>query len=250
MTIKTIAFDGDDTLWHHENYFEHAESQFHALMNEIGDYPQALEAVKNQHIATLPLWGYGVKSFTLSMIETALTLTGDTISGASLHKILEIGKSLYQHPVILLDHVATTVQALHGKYRLVLITKGDMFAQQTKIAQSNLAPFFDIIEVVSEKDEDTYHKILKRDRINPKEFIMVGNSIKSDILPVLAIGGQGVHIPYHMTWQFERAEVKDKNEKAYITLPSMKDLPALVEAYNADDCRYLSEVKIPAAALS
>jgi len=243
MTIKTIAFDGDDTLWHHENYFEDAEHKFHVLMNEIGDYPQALEAVKSQHIATLPLWGYGVKSFTLAMIQTALSLTNDNIAGQYIHKIMDIGQSLYQHPVILLDHVADTIQRLHGKYQLVLISKGDLMAQQMKIAQSRLAPFFDLIEIVSEKDPDTYHKILKHDRINPKQFVMVGNSIKSDILPVLSIGGQAIHIPYHKTWEFERAEIDSSNDRNhYITLPTMKDLPDLLELYNQQDLENLSDV--------
>lgn len=239
--IKTIAFDGDDTLWHHENYFENAEERFHVLMNELGHYPEAKETVKKQHIESLPLWGYGVKSFTLTMIETALKLTDGAISGNDIGRVLDIGRSLYEHPVILLDHVATTIQALHGKYSLVLITKGDLFAQQTKIAQSHLAPFFDTIEVVSEKDPDTYHKIMVRDRMNPKEFVMVGNSIKSDILPVLSLGAQAVHIPYHITWQFERTELDNTRSKNFITLPSMEKLPQILDQFNQSNKQSLAD---------
>ena len=244
--IKTIAFDGDDTLWHHENYFEEAEHRFHAVMNDLGDYPQALESVKTQHIAGLGLWGYGVKSFTIAMIETALALTEDKIDGVHIHQLLDIGRSLYQHPVILLNHVATTIQALHGKYKLMLITKGDLFAQQMKISQSKLAPFFDFIEVVSEKDIETYQKILKRDQINPNEFVMVGNSMKSDVLPPLAIGAQAVHIPYQTTWQFERADVAEDKRHSFITLPTMKDLPRLITLYNESGKASLADIVEPA----
>lgn len=228
MTITTIAFDGDDTLWHHENYFGIARAQFQTLMNEIGDYPDAIDLADQQHINNLPLWGYGVRSFTLSMIEAAIEMTGGTITGNDIKRVVEIGRSLYQHPIILLDHVAETVQTLHSKYRLVLITKGDLVAQEMKIHQSKLGPFFESAEIVSEKDIPTYERIFKRLDINPAECVMVGNSVKSDIIPPLALGAKAIHIPYSTTWMHEQAEVSESDVGKFLTMPSIQGLPEAI----------------------
>jgi putative hydrolase of the HAD superfamily len=225
MKITTIGFDGDDTLWHHANYFAETEHKFHVLMNELGDYPDAEDQVKALHIANIPLWGYGVKSFTLSMIETANNLTSGEISGRYIKRIMEIGRSLYEHPVILLDHVAETIQNLQGKYRLILITKGDLLAQELKIAQSKLAPFFEGIEIVSEKDIETYQRIFKRYGVNPAETVMVGNSVKSDILPPLEIGANAIHIPYQFNWKHEVVELDEEEQKKFLVLPTIQNLP-------------------------
>jgi putative hydrolase of the HAD superfamily len=224
MKITTIGFDGDDTLWHHENYFAETKTEFHRLMNELGHYPDAEDRVSEREIANIPLWGYGVKSFTLAMVETAIALTNGKISGTDINRIMDIGRSLYQHPIILLDHVAETIQGLQGKYRLLLITKGDLFAQEMKISQSKLAPFFEGIEIVSEKDTETYRRIFKRYNAAPEELIMVGNSIKSDIIPPLELGANAIHIPYHMTWKHENVDAEETIEKKFLVIPTIKDL--------------------------
>lgn len=229
MTIKTIAFDGDDTLWHHEAYMRELTTRFHTILNEIGDYPQAQESLETAHIADLKLWGYGVKSLTLTMIETAIKITNGTITGTHLQKILDIGKETYLHPIQVLDHVRETLAALHKRYFLIVITKGDLLAQEMKLSRSGLLSFFDGIEIVSEKDPDTYKRIFKRYDIVPEEFVMVGNSVRSDILPVLSLGAKAVHIPYHTSWQFENPEVAETDKAKFTVLPSMETLPALVK---------------------
>ncbi len=229
MTITTIAFDGDDTLWHHENYFLEAKERLHALVNEYGDYPDALEKMDAQHIANLPVWGYGVKSHMLSTIEAALRMAGDNLPASAIAQILEIGKELHQHPVHLLDGVAETIGKLNERYGLILITKGDLTAQEMKITRSGIAPYFDAVEIVSEKNEATYERIFKRYQLRPEEVVMVGNSIKSDILPVVRLGGQAIHIPYHTSWAFEEAEVAETDKEKFIVLPSMRDVPRFLE---------------------
>lgn len=228
MTIKTIAFDGDDTLWHHESYFEGAKQRFHDIMNQIGHYPDAADQVDLKHIQDLKLWGYGVKGFTLTMIETAITLTNGTITGQQIKEIFDLGKETYLHPITLLDHVRETLIKLRGRYFLLLITKGDLVAQEMKIAQSGLADFFDGIEIVSEKDISSYQRILKRYEIIPNEFVMVGNTIRSDILPPLQIGAKAIHIPYHTSWHFETPEVAEIEKSRFTVLPSMEKLPDII----------------------
>jgi putative hydrolase of the HAD superfamily len=229
MKITTIAFDGDDTLWHHENYFSETKARFHTLMNELGDYPDAEEQASERHIANIPLWGYGVKSFTLAMVETAITLTSGKIIGSDIERIMDIGRSLYEHPVILLDHVAETIQALHGQYRLLLITKGDLLAQEMKIAQSKLAPFFEGIEIVSEKNVETYERVFKRYGLKAGEVLMVGNSVKSDILPPIMLGAQAIHIPYYVTWKYEQVETTETEQGKFMVLPDIKELPRALQ---------------------
>lgn len=229
MTITTIAFDGDDTLWHHENFFREATQEFHNYMNTLGSFPDALERLDAKHIEDLALWGYGVKGLTLSMIELAINLTEGRITGEQIQTIFNIGKRTHQHPVILLDHVAETIGKLSDRYHLLLITKGDLIAQEMKITKSGLAEFFDGIEIVSEKDVPTYEKIFELYRLKPNEVIMVGNSIRSDILPPLKLGAQAIHIPYHTSWHFEQAELAETDKTNFIVLPSMKDLPDILK---------------------
>jgi len=228
MTITTIAFDGDDTLWHHDNFFRAAIDEFHEIMNGLGNFPDARELIDNKHISDLAIWGYGVKGLILSMVELAVSLTEGKIVGADIQRIIEVGRKTHLHPVILLDHVATTIQALHGRYRLVLITKGDLIAQEMKIHKSGLEPFFDIIEIISEKDNATYKKILKRHQIKPEEMIMIGNSLRSDIIPPVQLGAQAIHIPYETSWHFEKMLTTDEEKQRFITMKNMQDIPALI----------------------
>lgn len=246
MTITTIAFDGDDTLWHHDNFFRAAIDEFHTIMNELGNFPDAREAIDRKHIADLAVWGYGVKGLALSMIELAITLTNGRITGTEIQKIFDVGRKTHLHPVILLDHVAATLQALKGKYRIVLITKGDLIAQEMKIHKSGLESFFDIIEIISEKDEPAYRKILHRYQIDPKELVMIGNSLRSDILPPVQLGAQAIHIPYQTSWHFEKTQIDDAAKQHFITLPTMEDVPVLLEQLRESGVSQLSELTLPA----
>jgi putative hydrolase of the HAD superfamily len=229
MTITTIAFDGDDTLWHHENFFLDAQKRLHALLNEYGDFPDAFAQIDAQHVADLPIWGYGVKSLVLSALECAIRITAGKIPAEGIQRILEIGRELHQHPVQLLDGVAEAVGTLNQRYGMILITKGDLIAQEMKVTRSGIAPYFDAVEIVSEKNEETYERIFKRYQLDPAEVLMIGNSIKSDILPVVRVGGQAIHIPYHTTWEFEKAEIAQTDLEKFIVLPTMKDLPEFLE---------------------
>lgn len=244
MTITTIAFDGDDTLWHHDNYFREATQEFHNYMNTLGSYPDALEALDSKHIQDIAQWGYGVMGLTLSMIELSVEMTNGKITGDQMQVIFNIGRKAHQHPVVLLDHVAETIGALNDRYQLLLITKGDLIAQEMKIHKSGLAEFFDGIEIVSEKDVPTYQKIFELYRVDPEEVIMVGNTLRSDIIPPLKLGAQAVHIPYNTSWHFEQAQVADADRENFVVLPSMKDLPELLEkAAQRDDSRLINALK-------
>lgn len=242
MAITTIAFDGDDTLWHHDNFFRAAIDEFYEVMNSLGDFPNAKEAIDEKHISDLAVWGYGVKGLTLSMIELAISLTDGKIAGTDIQKIFDIGRKTHLHPVILLDHVASTIQALQGRYRIVLITKGDLIAQEMKIHKSGLEPFFDIIEIISEKDNATYKKILQRHQIKPEELIMVGNSLRSDIIPPIQLGAQAIHIPYETSWHFEKMMTSDEEKKRFITMPNMQDMPLLIEQLEKSGTTELSKL--------
>lgn len=206
MDIKVIAFDADDTLWVNEPYFRRAEEEFCKLLSEYLQ-PHALEReLLKIEIDNLPLYGYGVKGFMLSMIETALKISDKTISLEHIEKILDLGKNLLNEPIDLLDGVEQVLDALKGKYRLVVATKGDLLDQERKLKKSGLNHYFHHIEIMSEKDDANYRKLIKHLDILPEHLLMVGNSLKSDILPVLNIGGYGVHVPYHTTWAYEQIE--------------------------------------------
>jgi len=229
MTITTIAFDGDDTLWHHENFFLEAKQRLHALLNRHGHYPDALERMDHQHIIELPVWGYGVKAHILSAIQAAIVMTDGKIPAQAIGEMLTIGRELYQHPLNLLEGVTETIGKLRDRYQLLLITKGDLVAQEMKIHKSGLSEFFDGIEIVSEKDTKTYQKIMRRYGVKPEQFVMVGNTLRSDIAPVIALGAQAIHIPYQTSWDFEKAEIAEIDREKFIMLPSIKDVPALLD---------------------
>jgi putative hydrolase of the HAD superfamily len=203
--IRWVGFDGDDTLWKSEDYYRQAEADFEAI---LGAYVDLADARTHQHLLeverrNLKIFGYGVKGMTLSMLETAIQLTGERISAHDLHRVIEIGRATLQHPVDLLPGIREAVERIAADHEIVLITKGDLFHQEAKIAQSGLADLFHRIEVVSEKDEATYARVLRELDVPPSEFAMVGNSLRSDIEPVLALGGWGIHMPYHVTWALE-----------------------------------------------
>ncbi|MDD3003769.1 HAD family hydrolase [Flavobacterium sp.] len=223
MAQKIIAFDADDTLWHNEPYFDEAQERFCALFQDYASSQEILGLILNHQVKNLPLYGFGIKAFTLSMIETALNLTEHTISGKGIEKIIAIGKDLLEKPVELLPDVETVLQELKGKYKLVVATKGDLKDQHRKLHDSNLGVYFHHIEVLSDKTELDYTKMLNRLDCQPKDFVMIGNSLKSDVLPVLNIGGTGVHIPYHTTWEYEKIDFEVKHEN-FIALTNIKEV--------------------------
>ncbi len=205
--VEVVAFDGDDTLWHSENLFAMTEEKFIDLVSGYVPETDVKDRLFRTEMKNLGIFGYGTKGFIISMIETALELTGERISGADIQKIIALGKDMLEHPVEVLPGVPETLAAMAGRYRLLVITKGDLFDQESKIARSGLAEHFWKIEIVSEKDQATYRDILMRHEIQPERFLMVGNSVRSDILPVVELGAKAVYVPYDITWQHETVEL-------------------------------------------
>jgi putative hydrolase of the HAD superfamily len=210
--IQVIAFDADDTLWINEPYFQKAEKKFCDMLEDYLPHHTVSRELLTTEIKNLPDYGYGVKSFMLSMIETAIQISGKTLSLDAIEKIIEIGKEMLNEPIELLEGVEEVLQALHGRYRLVMATKGDLLDQERKLQRSGLAKYFHHTEIVSEKKEPEYRKLVKHLDIPPEAFLMIGNSLKSDVLPVLNIGGYGFHVPYHTTWAHERIDTKIEHE--------------------------------------
>ncbi|WP_396194629.1 HAD family hydrolase [Flavobacterium sp.] len=216
MNLKVIAFDADDTLFVNEPYFQETEEKFCALMSDYLSHQGLSQELFKTEIANLELYGYGIKGYILSMIEAAMKISNNTISIETIEKITEYGKELLQKPIELLDGVEETLEALNGKYKLVVATKGDLLDQRRKLHNSGLGHYFHHIEVMSDKKEKDYEDLLKRLEIKAEEFFMIGNSLKSDVLPVLNIGGHAVHIPFHTTWEHEKIshKVEHPNFKA------------------------------------
>ena len=213
MNLKVIAFDADDTLWVNEPYFRQTEERFYNLLGEYSSQHTLETELLKTEIENLALYGYGIKGFMLSMIETALRVTSNAISIDVVEKIIALGKQMLDNPIELLDGVEDVLLALKDKYRLVVATKGDLLDQERKLRKSGISHYFHHIEIMSEKDEANYLKLIKHLDMQPDELLMVGNSLKSDILPVLNVGGYGVHVPYHITWAHEHIEHSIDNEK-------------------------------------
>ena len=205
-SIEVIAFDADDTLFINEPYFEEAERKFCVLFQDYLSHQSLSNMLFKTQVDNLPLYGYGIKGYVLSMIEAAIKITNGTGSTKMMSKILEIGKELAQQPIVLLDGVEDTLAQLHGKYKLIVATKGDLKDQQRKLHDSGLGHYFHHIEVMSEKAELNYEKLFNRLDINSANFLMIGNSLKSDVLPVLNSGGWAIHVPFHTTWEHERID--------------------------------------------
>ena len=214
-SIKVIAFDADDTLWVNEPFFRETEANFCELVADILPKEQAARTLLDIELKNLPLYGYGVKGFTLSLIEALGVLTKGKASFALVEKTIKLGQAILHKPVEVLDGVETLLKKLNGDYRLVMATKGDLLDQERKLIRSGLEQYFHHIEVMSDKQVSDYHKLLKHLDCRPQEFLMVGNSLKSDILPVLELGAWAVHVPFHTTWEHEMVEVNIKNSKFY-----------------------------------
>ena len=223
--IALVGFDADDTLWRSQDYFDEAQQRFESIVAayvDLADVGQRLYQYESRNIA---FFGYGVKGMALSMIEAAIDITGARIRAADIGSIIHLAKELLQHPVELLPGVRDAVAAVAAQHPVVLITKGDLFHQEAKVRDSGLSDLFRRIEVVSEKDPATYTRLLAEFGIDAAQFLMVGNSLRSDIAPVLELGGWGVHVPYHTTWAHEAEATLAHDQARMRTLASLSDLP-------------------------
>ena len=228
MNPKIIAFDADDTLWHNEPYFDEAQERFCQLFQDYASSQEILGLILNHQVKNLPLYGFGIKAFTLSMIESALELTNHQISGKGIEKIIAIGKDLLQKPVELLPHVEDVLKELQGKYKLVVATKGDLKDQHRKLHDSGIGHYFHHIEVLSDKTELDYEKMVGRLECKAEDILMIGNSLKSDVLPILNLGGFGIHIPYHTTWEYEKIDFEIKHEN-FLALSNVKEVLTVLD---------------------
>ncbi|MBL4745392.1 MAG: HAD hydrolase-like protein [Flavobacteriaceae bacterium] len=222
--IKVIAFDADDTLWVNEPYFRETEGKFATLLSGFETKNKIDQELFKKEIANLDLYGYGIKGFVLSMIECALELSNYTLSGKDIEKIIDFGKRMLNHPIELLDDVELVLKSLSSKYRLILATKGDLVDQERKLEKSKLGKYFHHIEVMSEKKTEDYQNILSNLGIKSSEFLMVGNSLKSDILPLIKIGASAIHVPYHTTWVHEEVTKEEQDNATYRTVSTLKDI--------------------------
>jgi putative hydrolase of the HAD superfamily len=230
MNIKVIAFDADDTLWINEPYFKETEDAFCQLLEDFAPHHTIERELLKMEIQNLPLYGYGIKGFMLSMVETYLSISNKNINPNVMEKILNLGKGLLAKPIELLEGVEEVITSLKTQYRLVVATKGDLLDQERKLKSSGIDHHFHHIEIMSEKAERDYLKLLKHLDIQPSELLMVGNSLKSDIIPVLNIGGYAFHIPYHTNWAYEQVEhtVEHNNFKQLVNIQELLNhLPSI-----------------------
>ncbi len=216
--IEVVAFDADDTLWVNEPFFRESERRFCSLVAPWAAADEAVERLYGREVANMSLYGYGVKACVLSMVETALELGGETLPAEVVRGIVALGRDQLQRPVELLPGVRETLRRLQGRYRLAVVTKGDLLDQRRKLRLSGLAPCFDAVEVMADKDEASYGEVMRRLGVAPGAFLMVGNSLRSDVLPVLALGGRAVHIPFEETWRHEEVAPEEC---------ALHDIPAL-----------------------
>ena len=230
MPIRVIAFDADDTLWVNETYFREAEEKFASLLEDFLPQHTIMKELYRTEIGNLGLYGYGIKGFMLSMIETALRISGEKMPIALVEKIIRIGQEMLEKPVDLLPGVKDVLQSLQGKYQIVLATKGDLVDQERKLQKSGLESYFHHIEIMSEKRESDYKKLIVRLDIQATEFAMIGNSLKSDILPVLELGGYGIHVPFHTTWIHEQVDHEVKHER-FFTAEHLEEAAARIQSF-------------------
>ncbi|HCP34669.1 MAG: HAD hydrolase-like protein [SAR324 cluster bacterium] len=229
--FDAIGFDADDTLWHNERLFSMTQEKFRGILKEHASdlVDRTLYVTERKN---LQMFGYGIKGFVLSMIETSIQLTNGDITGKEIEQIMDFGREMLGAPIQLLENVESVLQQLKKKHPLFLITKGDLIDQETKIARSGLSEYFDAIEILTEKDEETYLKVLEKYQIKPNHFLMVGNSLRSDVLPVLKIGGTTVYVPYEIGWDHEKAS-KPSESKFFHEMEHIGQLPAWLDNLNA-----------------
>jgi putative hydrolase of the HAD superfamily len=234
LSFELIAFDGDDTLWHNERSYREGRERFQRLLASAGLHlsgDEIEEAVNRTELANLDYYGYGVSSFVLSLIETAVHLTNGRVSGTDIRELIELAKHMLSEEVELFPNARATVEALSRAYPLMLITKGDLLHQTSKLERSGLRPFFKFVEVVSHKTPAVYSQILDRYRIRPERFVMIGNSLRSDVLPPIEIGARAVYVPAALSWAHEHADLPAESRSRYVELPDLEQLAALVENF-------------------
>lgn len=228
QNIKVIAFDADDTLWENEIFFREAEARLAELLSGYAEKEIVDDKLLDYEVKNIPLYGFGVKNFILSGIQTAIDVTGGTVTSDKIEKVIEIGNDILSKPVILLNDVKEMIPEISKSYKIVLATKGDLLDQQRKLKRSGLMDYFEHVEVMSDKKTGDYSALVKKLNIEPSELLMIGNSLKSDILPVLELGGKAVHIPFHTTWAHELVEEKDLAGKDFIQLETFKQLQEIL----------------------
>ena len=221
--IKVIGFDADDTLWVNETYFRETEEKFAELLDGYETKNKIDQELFKMEMKNLELYGYGIKGFMLSMIESALELSNNRVPQATILEILNLGKKMISHKVELLDGVEEVLETLKDKYRLIVLTKGDLLDQERKLKRSNLLDYFHHVEVLSDKKEENYLNLLQHLKIETSEFLMVGNSLKSDVLPIVNIGAQAIHIPFHTTWKHEEVSIEN-NDYKYLKTNKLTDI--------------------------
>ena len=226
--IKVIAFDADDTLWVSETHFHNMEKNFIKLMSPYMKPEDVHDKLFKIEMQNINIFGYGVKGFTLSMIEAAIKISNGKVQNSEILDIINMCKSLLTFPIEILQGVKKVLEILKSNYKLIVTTKGDLLDQEKKLERSKLASYFHHIEIVSEKHEENYIKLIKHLNIDPEEFLMIGNSLKSDILPVLNVGGDAVHVPFHITWEHEKVNDDQVKNKNYIKLNKIEDIISLL----------------------
>ncbi|RIV18288.1 HAD family hydrolase [Fibrisoma montanum] len=230
-SLKLIAFDADDTLWVNEPMYVNVQQQFRTLlMHHVSEETVAARFYEAQ-MRNLRLFGYGAKGFMLSMIETAIELTEGAITGSEIQQIINIGKELLAFPIDVLDGVQDVLETLSGQYDLMVLTKGDLLDQESKIARSGLGHYFKYVEIVSEKNEPAYQRIMQRYGLQPNEFLMIGNSLRSDVLPVVHVGANAIHVPYSVTWAHEQVEKEQLEGKSFLAFERIADVLPVLSRY-------------------
>ncbi|ATG47983.1 HAD family hydrolase [Celeribacter ethanolicus] len=225
--LATIAFDADDTLWENEEFFRITQDRFAELLADFTEADHLAERLLAAERRNLGHYGFGIKGFVLSMIETAIEVTEERVPAAVISELIAAGQEMLHHPIHLLDGVEETVGALAETHKILLVTKGDLLDQERKLAQSGLGELFDGVEVVSAKTPEVYRTLFARHGVAPERAMMVGNSVKSDVLPPIEVGAWGVHVPHNITWAIEHAEAPEGHPR-YRSLASLRDLPELI----------------------
>jgi len=230
--LAAIGFDADDTLWHNERFFRLTQERFLALLADHAEPDHLADRLLAAERRNLGHYGFGIKGFVLSMIETAVEVTEDRVPGGVIHEILSAGREMLEHPIELLPHARAAVEALAGRYRLVLITKGDLLDQERKLAQSGLGDLFDAVAIVSQKTARTYTETFAREGVAAERAAMVGNSLKSDVIPALEAGAWAVHVPHEVTWELERAD-RPEGHPRFAEMPDLSGFADWVESLSA-----------------
>ncbi len=227
QNLTTVGFDADDTLWHNERFFRLTQDRFEQLLADFADPAHLHQRLLEAERRNIAHYGFGIKGFTLSMIETALDITQNRVPASVIRELIEAGQEMLRHPIDLLPHARETVQAAAQNHKVLLITKGDLLDQERKLAQSGLGDLFDGVEIVSDKTPATYQALLQRHGVGATQAMMVGNSMKSDVRPMVALGGWGVFVPHGLTWELEHAEPPTDTTR-FRELPSLAGIPQLL----------------------